>query len=108
MQKIGSLRAVNPYNPWLGMWITITRNARDYQGRLHPEEALTRKQAIRFYTQNNAFIMHLDDVAGSLEKSKHADLIIIDRNILKCPLDDIKNTKVLRTYLKGKLVHEQK
>ena len=51
MQKIGSLRSVNPYNPFLGMWTTITRQANRYDGQMHPEEALSREQAIRFYTR---------------------------------------------------------
>jgi predicted amidohydrolase YtcJ len=42
MQKIGSLRSINPYNPFLGMWIAISRRAKGYEGRLHSEEALTR------------------------------------------------------------------
>src|SRR5688572_19699803 len=42
MQKIGSLRSINPYNPFLGMRTAITRKARWYDGTLHPEEALTR------------------------------------------------------------------
>jgi hypothetical protein len=106
MQKIGSLRSVNPYNPWLGMWVTITRNARDYEGPLHPEEALTREQAIRFYTTNNAYIMFLDN-AGSLEPGKVADMIVIDRAVLTCPVDDIRHTQVQRTYLAGKVVYEK-
>ena len=47
MQKIGSLRAVNPYHPFLGMWVTLTRKAKWYEGALHPEEILSREQAIR-------------------------------------------------------------
>jgi len=108
MQKIGSLRAVNPYNPWLGMWTTITRKARWYEGQLHPEEALSREQALRFYTINNAYLMFLEDKTGSLEEGKLADLIVIDRDILSCPVDDIKDTQVLRTYLGGKKVYEKK
>jgi predicted amidohydrolase YtcJ len=108
MQKIGSLRSVNPYNPWLGMWTTITRRAKWYEGRLHPEEALTREQALRFYTINNAYILFLDDQVGSLEAGKRADLIVIDRDVLTCPVDDVKATQVLRTYLDGKLVYERK
>ena len=50
MQKIGSLRSINPYNPFLGMATAITRRARGFDGPLHPEEALTREQAIRLYT----------------------------------------------------------
>src|SRR5207245_4095755 len=67
MQKIGSLRSVNPYNPFLAMWTTITRKAKGYEGQLHPEEALTREQALRFYTINNAYLMFLEEQIGSLE-----------------------------------------
>jgi predicted amidohydrolase YtcJ len=105
MQKIGSLRSVNPYNPFLGMWITLTRRARGFQGQLHPEEALSREQALRFYTTNNAYIVFLDDQVGSLEEGKRADLIVVDRDLLRCPVDDIKDTKVLETYLEGKRIY---
>lgn len=104
MQKIGSLRSINPYNPFLGMWVAVTRKARGYDGRLHPEEALTREQAIRFYTRNNATIIFRDQEVGSLEPGKRADLIVLDRDLLKCPEDEIKDTQVLETYLDGKRV----
>ncbi len=104
MQKIGSLRSINPYNPFLGMWVTIARRARWFEGQLHPEEALTREQAIRFYTNNNAYIVFLDDKIGSLEAGKLADLIVLDRDLLTCPIDDIKDAKVVATYVGGKRV----
>ena len=105
MQKIGSLRSVNPYNPFLGMATAITRQAKQYEGRLHPEEALTREQAIRFYTINNARILGCDDKLGSLEPGKLADLIVLDRDLSICPEDQIAATRVLRTYVGGKLVY---
>jgi predicted amidohydrolase YtcJ len=108
MQKIGSFRSVNPYNPWLGMWIAITRKARHLDAPMHPEEALTREQAIRFYTVNNAKILFLEHVTGTLEKGKAADLILVDRDPLSCPIDDLPKTSVLKTWLQGKLVHEVK
>lgn len=108
MQKIGSFRSVNPYNPWLGMWIAITRKARHLDAPMHPEEVLTREQAIRFYTVNNAKILFLEHVTGSLEKGKAADLILVDRDPLSCPIDDLPKTTVLKTWLEGKLVHEAK
>lgn len=104
MQKIGSLRSVNPYNPFLGMWVTITRKARWYDGQLHPEQALTREQALRMYTINNAHLMFLEDEVGSLEAGKRADFAILDRDLLNCPVDDIRDTQVLATYLEGKKV----
>jgi predicted amidohydrolase YtcJ len=105
MQKIGSLRSINPYNPFLAMWVTVTRRARWFEGQLHPEEALSREQAIRFYTSNNAYLLFMEDQVGSLEPGKLADLIVVDRDLLTCQVDDIRDAKVLRTYVGGKLVH---
>jgi predicted amidohydrolase YtcJ len=106
MQKIGSLRSVNPYNPFLGMWTTITRGAKRYDGQMHPEEALSREQAIRMYTINNAYVLFLEEVAGSLETGKLADMIVLDRDLLTCPADEIRSAKVLQTYLGGRVVHD--
>jgi predicted amidohydrolase YtcJ len=108
MQKIGSFRSVNPYNPFLGMQTAITRRARWYDGQLHPEEALTREQAIRLYTINNAHLLFLENAIGSLEPGKLADFVVLDRDLLTCPEDAIKDTQCLRTYLAGKLVYERK
>jgi predicted amidohydrolase YtcJ len=99
---------VNPYNPFLGMQTAVTRKARYFEGRFHAEEALTREQALRFYTINNAYLMFLEDRVGSIEEGKLADLIVIDRDILTCPEDEIKDTHCLRTYVNGRLVYERK
>jgi predicted amidohydrolase YtcJ len=107
MQKIGSLRSINPYNPFLGMWIAISRRAKGYEGRLHAEEALTREQAIRFYTINNARLLFLEDRVGSLEEGKQADFVIVDRDLLSCPEDEIGPARALATYLDGKRVFER-
>ena len=102
MQKIGSLRSINPYNPWLAMWIAVERKCRYLAEPLHPEGGLTREEAIQLYTINNAKILFLDKELGSLEVGKRADFIILDRDILACPLEDLKTTQVLSTWLDGK------
>lgn len=105
MQKIGSLRSINPYNPFLAMHTAITRKARWYNGTLHPEEALSREQAIRFYTINNAFLLFREKQIGSLEPGKFADFIILDRDLLTCPVDDILRAEVRAAYLGGKRIY---
>ena len=87
------------------MATAVSRRAKGYSGRLHPEEALSREQAIRFYTMNNARVLGCDDVLGSLEPGKAADLIVIDTDLLTCAERRIAKTRVLRTYVGGKLVY---
>ena len=105
MQKIGGQRSINPYNPFFGMWVTLTRQPRWTDKVLHPEQRITREQAIRLYTINNAYLMFQEKEKGSLEKGKLADLIVLDRDILTCPIDQVKSIQVEQTYLGGKLVY---
>ncbi len=107
MQKIGSFRSINPYNPFLAMWITLTRQPRWMEGALHPEQSISREQAIQLYTINNAYLMFQEKEKGSLEAGKLADFIILDRDILTCPLDQVKNIQVEETYLGGKRVYKR-
>ncbi len=108
MQKIGSFRSINPYNPFLGMWIALKRQPRWMDEPLHPEQRITREQAIRLYTANNAFLTFAEKEKGSLEPDKLADFIILGKDILTCPLDEIKDIQVERTYLGGKLVYQRR
>jgi len=107
MQKTGSLRSINPYDPFLSMWTAITRRAKWYEGQLHPKEGLDREQAIRMYTINCALALFLDKSVGSLEKGKLADFVVVDTDLLTCPVDAVKKTQVLRTYFDGRLVFER-
>ena len=89
------------------MATAIKRTARWYERPLHPEEAMTRQQAIRFYTINNAYLLFKEKQVGSLEAGKFADLVVVDRDLITCPPEQIADTKVLQTYLGGKKVFER-
>ena len=106
MQKVGGMRSINPYNPFFGMWITLRRQPRWTDEPLHLEQRLTREEAIRLYTIDNAFITFTERERGSIEEGKLADLVVLDRDILECPIDEVKDIAVLKTYLGGKLVYE--
>jgi predicted amidohydrolase YtcJ len=105
MQKVGSLRSINPYNPFLAMWTTLARLPRGSDEPLHAEQALTREQAIRLYTINNAFLTFQEAHKGSLEPGKLADFIVLDRDILSCPVEAVKDITVEATYLGGARVY---
>lgn len=107
MQKIGSMKSNNFYDPWMGMYVAMTRQAKWMDKPLHPEQALTRVEAIRFYTINNAYLLFAEKDRGSLETGKLADFIILDNDPLTCPLEEFKDIKVLETYLGGKKVYSQ-
>jgi predicted amidohydrolase YtcJ len=107
MLRYDSLDSTNPWNPWLGIWITLSR-ATERGKPLVPDEALTREQAIRLYTINNAYLHNEEKIKGSLEVGKLGDLIMIDRDVLRCPTDDVRKTRVLLTVVGGKVVFERK
>jgi predicted amidohydrolase YtcJ len=105
MQKIGSLRSVNPYNPFLGMWITLARQPRRTDQPLHVEQAITREQALRLYTINNAFLTFEEKQKGSLEAGKLADFVVLNTDLLTCPVDEVRNITVRETYVGGQRVY---
>ncbi len=104
MQKLGSLRSINPYDPWLGLWTTLTRMPRWTDSALHPEQRISRQDALRLYTINNAYLTFEEKEKGSLETGKLADFIVIDRDYLKCPEADIREIQVQSTWVGGKQV----
>lgn len=107
MQKIGSLRSINPYNPFLGMETTLTRQPRWDDTPLHPEQSITREQAIRLYTFNNAWLSFEEQEKGTLEPGKLADFVVLEQDLLTCPVEQIRETKVRQTWLGGKLVFDR-
>ncbi len=104
MIKTHPLKATNPWDPWLGIWTALTRRT-ERGDVLVPEEALTREQAIRLYTINNAYLNREEHEKGSLEVGKLADLILVDRDPLTCPVDEIRRVRVLSTIVGGKVVY---
>lgn len=107
MLRFDPLDSTNPWSPWLGIWVTLTRKLE--RGGVHqPGEALTREEAVRLYTINNAYLHHEEKEKGSLEVGKLGDLIVLDRDLMACPVDEVKDVKVLATVVGGQVVYEKK
>jgi len=96
--------SINPYNPWLAMWSMITRTT-ERGTVIVPEEAITRKQALRCYTMNNAYASFEETLKGSIEPGKLADMAVIDRDFLTCPEEAIQDIQVNMTVVGGKVVY---
>lgn len=97
--------AINAYNPFLGMYAAITRKTS--QGVvLTPEEKLTREQALRMYSGWGAILNHAEKERGSVESGKLADLVVIDRDYLTCPEEQIKDIQAVLTIVEGRIVYK--
>jgi hypothetical protein len=99
-------RAVNPYNPFLSLWIAVTR--RDARGgALHPEERVSREEALKMLTIWPAWLLFDEAKKGSLEPGKLADLVVLDRDPLTCSEDDLRRIEPVMVVLGGKVVHRR-
>ncbi len=99
-------KAINPYNPFLGMWTAVTRKT-NRGSVLHPEERITREEALKMYTEWAAYRQFCEKTKGSIEPGKLADMVVIDRDYLSCPEDEIKDIEPLMTILDGKIVYRK-
>lgn len=75
------------------------------EGALRAEQIIGRAEAIRLYTTGNAWLTFEEKEKGSLEPGKLADFIVIDRDLLECPVDEVRETQVRETWLGGRRVH---
>jgi len=107
MIRFDSREAINPYNPFFGMWMAITRRTAD-GATLHPEQAVTREEALRMWTSSGAYLTFEEKVKGSIETGKLADFVVISKDFAKCPVDEIKDIEALLTVVGGKTVYQAK
>ncbi|WP_084344551.1 amidohydrolase [Microbacterium resistens] len=93
-------------NPLEGIQGLVTRA--DPLGRasgvLWPEQAITAEEALEVFTINAATAMGLGDETGSLAVGKSADFVVLDRDAIACPPEDIVRTRVLSTWFTGREV----
>jgi len=107
MIRFDSRKAINPYHPFFGMWMAITRQTAG-GGVLNPEQRITREEALRMWTLDAAYLSFDEKVKGSIEPGKLADLVVISKDFLTCPIDEIKDIEALRTVVGGKVVFEER
>jgi predicted amidohydrolase YtcJ len=102
----GSDFPVEEVNPMLGIYAAVTRqDLKDWpQGGWQPGERLSREQAVRAFTADAAYSGFSEQLTGSLEVGKRADFIVLDRDIMQVPVEEIPQTLVIETWVDGQRV----
>lgn len=85
----------------MGLHALVTRNG------FIPKECISMKEALKTYTINGAYAAFEENVKGSIEVGKLADFVILDKNPLEVPKNEIKDLKVLETIIRGKTVYRR-
>jgi predicted amidohydrolase YtcJ len=103
----GSDFPVENANPLWGFYAAITRQ--DHKGwpdgGWYKDQKLTREEALKSFTLDGAYAGFEEDIKGSIEVGKWADLVILSKDIMTVPAKEILNTKVLMTFVGGTLVY---
>jgi predicted amidohydrolase YtcJ len=95
-----------PYAPFIDIWYTVSgKTLQPGATGVLPEHRLTREQALRMATSNCASILDLEGKVGTLEPGKYGDLIVLDRDYFKVPVDDIKGLTSVLTVVNGEIVY---
>jgi predicted amidohydrolase YtcJ len=105
----GTDAPVEDVDPIPSFHCTVTREIVGAPGdsAFYPEESLTREQALRSYTLNGAYSAFQEDVLGSLEPGKLADVVVLSRDIMTVPEDSIPGTEVVHTVVGGEVVYSR-
>lgn len=110
------LGAASDYNvtpvpaPLAGIQVGVTRvyvdeDPEDMDRVLAPEERVSRQTLLRAFTMGNAYSARMDDITGSIEVGKCADMVILDRDLFEVPVMEISTIKVLQTISEGKVIY---
>lgn len=105
----GTAAAEYPIDPRLGLYAAISRETLegDPEGGWFPDQRLTAEEALRAYTYHSAYANFEDDLKGTLEVGKLADITVLDRNLLESSADEILEAEVLYTIIGGRVVFER-
>lgn len=106
----GSDWPVAPLDPVMGIYAAATRRTLDGKNPNGwvPEQRITVAQAVHAYTMGSAFAEHAEEVKGSIEPGKLADLVVLSDDIFTIPPEAIEKTKVDMTIFDGKVIYERK
>jgi hypothetical protein len=96
---------IAPLNPWLHIQYATT-GMNSFGDRVNGDQVLTRDEALRLFTRENAWFLRMEDKIGSIEAGKLADLVVLDRDYFSVPDDQIRDVRSVFTVVDGRIVHD--
>jgi predicted amidohydrolase YtcJ len=93
---------VEDISPIESFYASVSRRLAD-GSVFFPAQRMTREQALKSYTINNAYAAFEEEIKGSLSVGKLADIVVLSRDIMRVPEDEILGTEVVYTILDGKI-----
>lgn len=104
----GSDVPVEPASPFASFYALVTRQtlAGEPEGGFEPRQKVSRQEALRAYTLNAAYAAFEERIKGSITPGKLADFVVLDRDIMTIPENEILSTRVLTTYVAGEAVYQ--
>ena len=103
----GTDAPVEDVSPLASFYASVSRKLKD-GSVFYPDQRMSREEALRSYTWNNAYAAFEEKVKGSLEAGKLADITVLSRDIMTIPEDQIMSTDVVYTIVGGKVAYEQR
>ncbi|HUK17524.1 MAG TPA: amidohydrolase [Bryobacteraceae bacterium] len=102
----GTDAPVEDVSPIACFYASVSRKLKD-GSVFYPDQRMSREEALRSYTWNNAYAAFEENVKGSLEPGKLADVTVLSRDIMTIPEDQIPATDVVYTIVGGKVMFER-
>jgi predicted amidohydrolase YtcJ len=95
-----------PNNPFINIYYYVSRDTLQL-GPIGLDQRISRQEAIRIMSLNNAYMTYEEDIKGSIEPGKLADFVILSEDILSVPEAQIRDIRPHATYVAGKKVYKQ-
>lgn len=102
----GSDWPVDPLQVWNQLRTAIDRRGASGEGLYRELEGLSRDSVLRMHTSGTAWQLRQEELTGTVEPGKAADLVVLDRDVTRCPVADISGTGVRMTLVGGRVVHD--
>jgi predicted amidohydrolase YtcJ len=96
---------IAPLNPWLHIYYATT-GVNSFGAQVNAGQHLTRQEALRLFTRENAWFLRMEDEIGSIEPGKLADLVVLNKDYFTVGDEQIKSLRPVLTVVGGRVVYD--